>query len=518
MGGPRTLALAAAVLAGLAGPALAAPTAATTSEDGAGTATAAAAPDGPLAIVAWDRTPPGDGAQRLEVVERRGGGGWSAPRLLGTGAGEARSATEIALAVNRGGEAALAWRRRAARDQILLATRTAGGVWSPLRAVATGGRLGPPRVAIGPDGTVLVAWSRATGGRRATRVFARVRPPRGALGPRETVALTATSSSPLELDGLALRDGRAVLGWYDLGGAAVAHRSRRGAWRVPPRLTALPRRGAWRVVLAPPGVAFTAWFQPARGGPANANAARGRVLGAVARPGRGWSAAERLSGPGDIIGVERFFLLGIDLAADGAGHAHASWVRYPTLPGNGVRADVGARGAAVAATGSATGWSRGRVLSAPGRDVGGVTVAGSPRAGGLVVWREAVRGEDNDLAFARRSDARGTTWEPPAPLFPPGGFALLDSDAPAPQLGPDRSAAVQLDGPDGSRVALRGAGATAWSLPELVPDGVVTASADTRVVLTADGGAAAVLDAYPPGSFDDARRRVLVVPVAGPGA
>src|SRR6185436_16135444 len=106
--------------------------------------------------------PPGGGAQRLEVVERRAGGGWSAPRPLGAGAGQGRSDTEIALAVNRRGEAALAWRRRSARDQILLATRTAPGAWSPLREVAAGGRLGPPRVAVGPDGTVLVAWSRAT--------------------------------------------------------------------------------------------------------------------------------------------------------------------------------------------------------------------------------------------------------------------------------------------------------------------------------------------------------------------
>jgi hypothetical protein len=272
------------------------------------------------------------------------------------------------------------------------------------------------------------------------------------------------------------------------------------------------------VVLAPSGAAFTAWFQPARGGPANANAARGRVLGAVSRPGRGWSAAERLSGPADVIGVESFFFLGIDLAADGAGHAYASWVRYPALPGSGVRADVGARGAAVAATGSAAGWSTGGVLSAAGAHVGGVTVAGSPRAGGLVVWREAVRGEDNDLAFARRSDARGTTWEPTAPLFPPGAFPLLDIDAPAPQLGPDRSAAVQIDGIDGSRVALRGAGAAAWSLPELVPAGVVTATGEQRVVLTADGGAVVVLDAYPPGSFDQERRQLLIVPILGPGA
>ncbi len=147
-----------------------------------------------------------------------------------------------------------------------------------------------------------------------------------------------------------------------------------------------------------------------------------------------------------------------------------------------------------------------------------MTVAGSPRAGGLVVWRGAVRGPDNDLAFARRSDARGTTWEPVAPLFAPGAFALLDIDAPAPQLGPDRSAAAEIDGIDGSRVALRSAGAAAWSLPELVPAGVVTASGDQRVVLTADGGAAVVLDAYPPGSSDQERRRLLVIPILGPGA
>jgi hypothetical protein len=349
-------------------------------------------------------------------------------------------------------------------------------------------------------------------------VFARVRPPRRALGPRELVALTASSSSPLELEGVALRAGQAALGWYDLGGAAVARRSRAGIWRVPPRLTALPKRGAWRVVLAPSGAAFTAWFQPARGGPANANAARGRVLGVVARPGRGWSAAERMSGRADVIGVESFFFLGIGLAADGAGHAYASWVRYPALPGGGVRADVGARGAAVAATGSPAGWSAGRVLSPAGAHVGGVELAGSPRAGGLVVWREAVPGDDNDLAFARRSDARGTTWEPAAPLFPPGAVALLDVDSPAPQLGPDRSAAVELAGLDGSPVAVRVAGAAAWSLPELVPAGVVTSLDEKRVVLTADGGAVAVLAAYPTDALEQERRRLLIVPILGPGA
>jgi hypothetical protein len=38
------------------------------------------------------------------------------------------------------------------------------------------------------------------------------------------------------------------------------------------------------------------------------------------------------------------------------------------------------------------------------------------------------------------------------------------------------------------------------------------------MVLTADGGVVAVLAAYPTDALEQARRRVLVVPILGPGA
>jgi len=513
-----TLALVGLLLAGGAGAAAAAPAPLASSEAGAATLASATSPTGTSAIVAWDRAVLPAPPQRLEVVERGADGAWSAPRLVGTGPPRPGVQTEIDLAVNRRGEAVIAWRRRAADDRILLAIRSAAGTWSPLRTVAQGNRLGPVRTAIGPDGTVVVAWSRTAGGRRATRVFARVRRPGAALGPREEAARTAPSSSPLDaLEAVALRGGRAVLGWYDLRGAAVARRGPGGAWRLPPRLTAPPRRGAWSVVLTPSGAAMTAWFEPAAGGPKNANAARGRVLGAVAPPGRPWSAGRRLSGASEVIGVESFFFLGIDLAVDGAGRSYAAWVRYPRLPGGGVRAAIGAGGAAVVAAGSAGGWSPGRVRSPAGADVAEVAVAGSPRAGGLVAWREAVAGQDNDLALASRSDAAGAVWEPAAPLFPTGAVPLQDLGEPVPHLGPDRSAAVQLGAFGSEPVAVRAAGAPAWSLPELLPTGAFGSQEAARVLLTAGAGYA-VVATYPSDALEPAERRYAIVPILGPGA
>jgi hypothetical protein len=77
---------------------------------------------------------------------------------------------------------------------------------------------------------------------------------------------------------------------------------------------------------------------------------------------------------------------------------------------------------------------------------------------------------------------------------------------------------VELAALGSSPVALRGAGAPAWSLPELVPAGLVTSLEEKRVVLTADGGAVAVLAAYPTDALEQERRRLVVVPILGPGA
>jgi hypothetical protein len=111
------------------------------------------------ATVAW--SPPGAGGF-VKVATRPRGGSWSAAVPLGRA-----HDTRLALAVNRAGDAVVAWVHRADFGGgpllgIQAAVRRAGGSWSQPKIVTAAGQIGEiPTAAIDAAGDAVVAWESA---------------------------------------------------------------------------------------------------------------------------------------------------------------------------------------------------------------------------------------------------------------------------------------------------------------------------------------------------------------------
>jgi hypothetical protein len=100
--------------------------------------------------VAWTSYPFGS---RTDVASRAPGVGWSQVRHLG------RFGGDPSIAANRRGDVAVAW---PTGDGVAVAIRRAGGTWQPARRLSSVlNSPDPPQLAVGPDGRVLVMWSRS---------------------------------------------------------------------------------------------------------------------------------------------------------------------------------------------------------------------------------------------------------------------------------------------------------------------------------------------------------------------
>jgi hypothetical protein len=116
----------------------------------------ASEPSGEVVAV-WSRM--SGGIYVVETARKASGGGWGSPEPIST---SGQSAREPDLAVNRAGDAVIAWRSPEAGSNFLIeATHLrAGGSWTlPHVVSATGTEAEVPSVAIGPAGVAQVAWA-----------------------------------------------------------------------------------------------------------------------------------------------------------------------------------------------------------------------------------------------------------------------------------------------------------------------------------------------------------------------
>jgi hypothetical protein len=288
---------------------------------------------------------------------------WSDPERMSRGT---MDATSPDVAVNARGDAAAAWVRGSGRARQIVATlRPLGGSWSRPEGISRRGRPSiDPRVAVGPDGRVVVVWRqvvgvrvvRTRGGRRGQAVYAaRARERPIVAGRWEPVR---TLSSPRQ------KVGRVFLG-IDGRGTAVA------AWH-------------WGTGTRPADPGYVGEIQHAE-----------RVLGAS------WSAPRRDSTASGCLQVRR-----PRVAAGGDGQAAVWWqcdlgggrsvaaavareageafgneARLPIEGGPEIQADmaIGPDGRAVAVSGTTEAgirWWRGGVTSS------GVALAELPALGG----------------------------------------------------------------------------------------------------------------------------------------
>jgi hypothetical protein len=146
--------------------------------------------------------------------------GWKAPKNL-SAAGEDGNNADVAS--SQSGATIVAWQHfdgtqppNTCCDRIEARFKSRKGGFGPVKVLSAGGQnAGSPRVAIGPDGTAVVAWTRLDGTEPpfscCRRVQVRVRRPGHGFGPLQT--LSAAGQDAMDLDVGVGSDGRAVAMW-----------------------------------------------------------------------------------------------------------------------------------------------------------------------------------------------------------------------------------------------------------------------------------------------------------------
>lgn len=311
---------------------------------------------GRVSVAVWRRAS-GDGVTLQTAV--RSGGTWSAPEDLAPA-----GARTPAVAVGTDGTAVVAWSRG---DAVAAAVRPAGASgFQPAHVLATS-EAAEPQVAVAPEGTAAVVWSARAGADRVVQTA-------GFDGTDWTAAETLSqrggwASQPEIATGAG---GMAVATWRWSGAAGsvaqAALRSAAGAWGEPVTLSAPDAEAeAPRVGIGADGSAVTAWIS--RGDD-------GRTVLAAERPASGgFGTPEQISAPGAVADAR------LAVAADGG--AIAVWT-------SGDRA-TGYRRVSAATLAPDGGWSGPATLStfAPGAGATAPWPAIGTNAGGLAVWVEA---------------------------------------------------------------------------------------------------------------------------------
>lgn len=224
---------------------------------------------------------------------------WIAPRTLSPAAGDAVGATG---GVDAAGTATIVWQQYSAvaQPRIMASTRAPGGDWTAAQPIsAEGAAVGEqpppsaldPRVAVGPDGTVVAVWRYRDGGGYV--VEGAVRPPGGPWGAPQVLSRAARRyDAPTVTVGA---DGDAVAAWVRDGQTGMSveavTRPAGGGWSAPVTLSAAGATEAALPALGPgDGGVIAAWSW--RGGAGDL----WRVQAAALTPA-GWSAPHDLSQP-----------------------------------------------------------------------------------------------------------------------------------------------------------------------------------------------------------------------------
>lgn len=232
----------------------------------------------------------------VRTAERSASGAWGASRAV---PGANTAAGPVAVALGRGGLAAVAWTTVATRyvpSQLLVSLRPVGGVFGAPVEIAPGAVAGSVRLGIDCAGSVTALWTDAYGVSAAT-----LPGPAGAggacsgtpgAGPWSAAAQVSTPHALASLAELAVNDAGTVLAAWQEGAAgnptaiAAAMRHPGGAWQAPATVSAPTGRATWnpRPGLDAAGSAAVAYLD-------------GSAMALARRPAGGsWQAPETVSG------------------------------------------------------------------------------------------------------------------------------------------------------------------------------------------------------------------------------
>jgi hypothetical protein len=421
---------------------------------------------------------------------------WTAPVELSA---PGHTAYEQHVAVDPQGNAVAVWQRfNGVVTVVQAATRPAGGTWGPPVDISgTEGSAQLPRVAIDAAGEAVATWDTTLG---VNVVQVATLPPGGTWSTPRTISEPGRNSSDPEVAVDAAGDAIVVWEGANGSGTSIAQEASRPAgdtWTVPVKLSAEGQNAQIpAVAISPSGAAVVAWVR---------NDGSDFIVQASRRaPGGIWTTPLNLSKPGGDAGSPT-------VAIDPAGDAVVAWRRW-----DGTHEVV----QAVRRSGEAGAWSPTADLSRAEESGYGPTAAIDPAGDATVIW-EGIYGNTHGVATA--DSAAGTdVWSPPAVLSATGvgGFEpalAINSRGDAVAAWNEHSQGSEL-----VRVALRGAGNSAWgapidlSSPELenkAPAVAIDPAGDAVTVWRHWDGANSIVDA----STFEVGRSVAAEPEPGPG-
>lgn len=343
---------------------------------------------------------PESGERRVQIATRRDGGAFSAartPEQLG------EPALGVIAADARGDRSLFAWSARdGSTRRIELLAVDAGGAAAQASWITGPDEYGAsPAVALGPDGTGVLAW---VAGEKAKLVTAAPVAADGAVGPTQVLDPEAGGPPTVAVG----PGGAAVAAWPAAGRLRVALRAAGAVGFAAPVTVPTESVHGWSAAVTDRGETIVSWLDAsAAAGPRDG----ARLYAAVAPPGGALGAAEvladhvsRTAGAGDE-------LTWVESRPDGLSVSEHR-VRYARLtrdaaPGDGLGAGGGAQGDRRAPK------VKLRVLGVRGRRVR-VAVRSDERAALRATWRRGARAVGRARGALRAGRARVLRFRAPA--------------------------------------------------------------------------------------------------------
>jgi hypothetical protein len=253
--------------------------------------------DGAVHVVWEDQSP---GNWEILYASREAGGDWSPPANVSNNPG---GSFRPAVAVGPDGSVHVAWHDDTFGNyEILYATKPPGGEWStPTNISNSSGWSYWPSIAVGADGSVYVAWHDNTPGN--WEVMSASRAPEGPWSPATNVSGSVGTSFIPRL--FPESDGSVNAVWQDNTSRAwdifSATRPLGGPWSAAVNISGSDGDSApFAAAQSLDGSLHVVWRESEPGGP--------RLLSATKSPGGPWSPPEDVSGP---VGGTGSFLIGV---------------------------------------------------------------------------------------------------------------------------------------------------------------------------------------------------------------
>lgn len=413
----------------------------------AASADVAIGPDG-VATAVWIRS---DGTNNIVQASRYAGGAWSPPVALSQAG---RNAFEPRVAAGSDGVVTAVWRREnPAGHWIIQARRFLSGAWGSTADLSQTNRSAfNPRVAVGPGSVPVVVWNRSDGtnSRIQASRFA------GSQWSAPPEDISDVGGDAFEPDVAVGPDGVAVAVWRRNDGArdiVQAARLVNGTWQSGDDLSdeSLDAFGQ-TVAVGPDGVPIAAWTET--------DDFTTAALW-VARFTQGnWGGRTALSPLNEPIAYEP------RIATSPGGVAHVIW-----------RGVDGADEVIQAARFDGSNWSpEPGPLSPSGRDAVNPDAATAPDGTPTVVWTlQAGNEPEDDIVQAARRGPSG--WSAPVTLSPAGRGSV----EPAVAVGPDGAAVAAWQGSDGTRSRIH---ASRFLVPPGTPTAVTAAAGTGQVTVS----------------------------------